>query len=104
MHLLHTHETSPQGDTAMSKAFDGKVVLVTGGGGGIGRAAARRFLEEGAEVVLSGTRQAVLEAVQGELDPRGERTLLHAGHITTRDDGHDLVRAATERFGGVDVL
>ena len=40
--------------------FTGKVVVITGGGGGIGKAAAQRFLDEGASVVLSGTRQAVL--------------------------------------------
>ena len=38
--------------------YENKVVLITGGGGGIGRAAAQRFLAEGARVVLSGTRQA----------------------------------------------
>ena len=58
--------------------YDGKVVLITGGGGGIGRAAARRFLDEGASVVLSGTRASVLEAAQAELDPTGERTLIVA--------------------------
>jgi len=88
----------------MSKRFEDKVVLVTGGGGGIGKAAARRFLDEGASVVLAGTRPSVLEAAQAELDPSGERTALHAGHITTRDDGRRLVDAAVERFGGVDVL
>ena len=83
---------------------DGKVVLITGGGGGIGRAAARRFLDEGASVVLSGTRASVLEAAQAELDPTGERTLIVAGQITGREQAQALVAAAVERFGGVDVL
>ena len=88
----------------MSANFENQVVLITGGGGGIGRATARRFLEEGASVVLSGTRAEVLEAAQAELDPAGERTAIRAGHITSREQAHDLVRYAVERFGGVDVL
>lgn len=88
----------------MSDQFAGKVVLVTGGGGGIGKAAARRFLDEGANVVLSGTRAAVLEAARDELDPSGERVAVRAGRITGRDDAHDLVRYAVERYGAVDVL
>jgi NAD(P)-dependent dehydrogenase (short-subunit alcohol dehydrogenase family) len=88
----------------MSAQLQDKVVVITGGGGGIGRAAARRFLEEGAYVVLSGTRLEKLEAAQAELDPAGERTLLHAGSIITRDDAQALATAAVERFGGVDVL
>src|SRR3954465_1561282 len=89
---------------AMSKQFDDKVVVITGGGGGIGRAAARRFLEEGASVVLSGTRRSVLEDAQGDRDPSGSQTLIHAGSITTRDGAQELVARAVERFGGVDVL
>src|SRR3954468_13765556 len=88
----------------MSAQLQDKVVVITGGGGGIGRAAARRFLEEGAYVVLSGTRLEKLQAAQAEFDPAGERTLLHAGSITTRDDGQRLAAAATEGFGGVDIL
>jgi NAD(P)-dependent dehydrogenase (short-subunit alcohol dehydrogenase family) len=84
--------------------FSDKVVLITGGGGGIGRAAAQRFLDQGASVVLSGTRLDKLEAAQAELDPSGERTLLVAGQIATRDQAHALVVRAVERFGGVDVL
>jgi NAD(P)-dependent dehydrogenase (short-subunit alcohol dehydrogenase family) len=84
--------------------YEGKVVLITGGGGGIGKAAARRFLEEGASVVLSGTRADKLEAAQRELDPTGERTLTVAGQITGRDEAHALVERAVERFGGLDVL
>ncbi|HET9738984.1 MAG TPA: SDR family NAD(P)-dependent oxidoreductase [Solirubrobacteraceae bacterium] len=84
--------------------FTNKIVLITGAGGGIGRAAAQRFLEEGASVVLSGTRRDRLEAVQRDLDPAGERTLVAAGQITTREQAHALVGRAIERFGGVDVL
>ena len=88
----------------MSNQYEGKVVLITGGGGGIGKAAAKRFLDEGAAVVLSGTRAAVLEAAQREIDPAGDRTAIRAGAITGREQAHDLVRFAIERFGGVDVL
>jgi NAD(P)-dependent dehydrogenase (short-subunit alcohol dehydrogenase family) len=88
----------------MSAQLQDKVVVITGGGGGIGKAAARRFLDEGAYVALSGTRYDKLAAAQAELDPSGERTLIHAGSIKTRDDGRALAAAATERFGGVDVL
>ncbi len=84
--------------------FQSKVVLITGGGGGIGRAAARRFLEEGADVVLSGTRAAVLEAARAELDPSGERVAIHPGQITGRAAAQELVGETLERFGGVDVL
>ena len=88
----------------MTGRFQDSVVLITGGGGGIGKAAARRFLDEGARVVLSGTRLAVLEQAQAELDPAGTRTAIVAGHITGREQAQALVHAAVERFGGVDVL
>ena len=84
--------------------FSDKVVLITGGGGGIGRAAAQRFLDQGASVVLSGTRASVLEAAPADLDPAGERILTVAGQITGRDHAQALVERAVERFGGVDVL
>jgi NAD(P)-dependent dehydrogenase (short-subunit alcohol dehydrogenase family) len=87
----------------MSGQYEGKVVLITGGGGGIGKAAARRFLDEGASVVLSGTRAEVLEAAQRELGA-SDRIATRAGAITTRAQAHDLVRFAIGRFGAVDVL
>ena len=88
----------------MTNDFQDKVVLITGGGGGIGKAAARRFLDEGANVVLSGTRASVLEAAQREIDPSGTHTAIRPGEITGRSQAHDLVRFAVERFGRVDVL
>jgi NAD(P)-dependent dehydrogenase (short-subunit alcohol dehydrogenase family) len=84
--------------------FEGKVALITGGGGGIGKAAARRLLDEGASVVLNSRRQEVLEEAQSELDPGGERTILVAGDTSKQQTAEQLVASAVERFGGVDVL
>src|SRR3954454_25318128 len=103
MHLLSVQQMR-EGANTMGQHYDGKVILITGGGGGIGRAAARRFLDEGASVVLSGTRAEAREAAQRELDPTGERTAIRAGAVTTREQAQDLVRYAVERFGAVDVL
>src|SRR5215207_9944651 len=101
VYSVHMHLSSSGGSTMQ---FENQVALITGGGGGIGRAAAQRFLDEGARVVLSGTRQAKLEAARDALDPSGERVHIHAGQVTTREQAHALVAAAIERFGRVDVL
>src|SRR5918998_458585 len=84
--------------------FENRVVLLTGGGGGIGKAAARRFLEEGASVMLNSRRQEVLDAAKEELDPSGQRVELFAGDASKPETAKSFVAAATERFGGVDVL
>jgi NAD(P)-dependent dehydrogenase (short-subunit alcohol dehydrogenase family) len=84
--------------------FERKVVVITGGGGGIGKAAARRFLEEGARVVLNSRRREVLDQAARELDPHGERVELFVGDVSVPATARDLVMAAVDRFGGVDVL
>jgi NAD(P)-dependent dehydrogenase (short-subunit alcohol dehydrogenase family) len=87
-----------------NQALQGKVALITGGGGGIGKAAAQRFLEEGASVVLAGRRERVLEAARDELDPDGQRVALFSRDVSTQATAADLVTAAVDRFGGIDVL
>jgi NAD(P)-dependent dehydrogenase (short-subunit alcohol dehydrogenase family) len=84
--------------------FRDKVVLITGGGGGIGKASARRFLEQGASVVLNGRRQEVLDAAQAELNPEGTRLATIAGDASRPETAAALVDSAVERFGGIDVL
>ena len=84
--------------------FEDKVAVITGGGGGIGKATAARLLEEGASVVLSGTRQEVLEAARRELDAGDERVALVSGGVSSSAAAERVVDVTRERFGRVDVL
>jgi NAD(P)-dependent dehydrogenase (short-subunit alcohol dehydrogenase family) len=79
--------------------FEGKVVIVTGAGSGIGRASARQFAAEGASVVAADVAQSVHGTVEG-LD-RALAVQMDAG-----DEAQvaALVQTACERFGGLDVF
>jgi NAD(P)-dependent dehydrogenase (short-subunit alcohol dehydrogenase family) len=84
--------------------FEGKVAVITGGGGGIGKATAARLLDEGASVVLSGRRQEVLDAARQKLGPSGDRVELAGGDVSSASAAERLVEVALERFGRLDVL
>jgi NAD(P)-dependent dehydrogenase (short-subunit alcohol dehydrogenase family) len=84
--------------------FESKVVAVTGGGTGIGRAVAEAFLARGASVVINGRRADVLEATAQALDSTGRRVATFAGDISKNRTATQLVETATRRFGGLDVL
>ena len=81
--------------------LDGKVAIVTGAARGSGEAIARRFVAEGASVVLADLRDELGEAVAASLG--GAATYLHAD-VTSEDDWGALVSATVERHGRVDVL
>jgi NAD(P)-dependent dehydrogenase (short-subunit alcohol dehydrogenase family) len=84
--------------------FEDKVVLITGGGGGIGKAAARRFLEEGAKVVLNSRRQSVLDVAREELALHGERVATYAADGSSQAAAQELVDYAVDTYGRVDVV
>ncbi|MEU7138670.1 SDR family oxidoreductase [Nocardia sp. NPDC046473] len=80
-----------------------KTVIVTGSSSGIGRDIARAFVARGDNVVLNGRDSGKLADVAAELGAP-ERVATFAGDIGSPATGSELVRAAVERFGGVDVL
>ena len=58
--------------------LEGKTVLVTGVGNGLGRECAASALRDGANVVLAARTAETLTTIAGELDPTGERVATHA--------------------------
>ena len=79
----------------------GKTALVTGATGGIGGAIARALHAQGAHVVLSGTREAVLQELAGEL---GGRTSVAAANLSDAAAVDALVGQAEAAAGQVDIL
>lgn len=88
--------------TVMTSRFEGKVVIVTGAGTGIGAATARRFHSEGAAVVLSGRRKAKLEDVGQSLGD--DRCLIQASDVSIVEDVEKLTADTVRRFGRIDIL
>jgi citronellol/citronellal dehydrogenase len=81
--------------------LDGRVVLVTGGGSGLGKAAAAELITCGARVVISGRREEVLIATAEELGPSVSHV---AGDVRRDDDAERMISACLERHGRLDVL
>jgi NAD(P)-dependent dehydrogenase (short-subunit alcohol dehydrogenase family) len=86
----------------MSGRLAGKVALITGGGTGLGAEFAKRFIEEGAKVVISGRRKSKLEEVAAKL-PKDSISVV-AGDVSKPEDAKAMVDATVEFGGKIDVL
>ncbi len=81
--------------------LDGKAAIVTGSARGIGRATAELFVSEGAKVLINDLDADVAEQASSEID--GE-TAVHAGDLTKEGAADELVKAANDAFGAVDIV
>jgi NAD(P)-dependent dehydrogenase (short-subunit alcohol dehydrogenase family) len=82
----------------------GKVVIVTGGSKGLGRAMALGFAEAGADVVVASRKLEPCEAVAAEIGALGRRALAVTCHVGDWDQCGALIDATIAEFGRVDVL
>ncbi len=83
------------------KKLESKVAIVTGATSGIGLETAKKYLAEGAKVVLTGRSQEKLEALKGELT--GDFHLIKA-EASSIADSENLINKTVEQFGKIDVL
>ena len=84
--------------------LEGRVALVTGAGGGIGAATARRFAREGATVVVNDVDLELARPLVTELQKEGARALSIAADVTARADVEAMVDHVVGEFGRLDVL
>jgi len=85
----------------MSRKLNDKVAVITGGTTGIGFATAKRFVDEGATVVITGTNPATLETARAEL---GDKAEVIASDASKESDIKSLFEQVAAKHGHIDVL
>jgi len=90
----------------MADLFDmaGKVVLITGGSRGLGRAMAQGFAEAGADIAIASRKLDACEAAAAEIERLGVRAFPYACHMGRWDEIAPMFDAVWDHFGKVDVV
>jgi len=84
------------------RQFAGKVVLVTGGNAGIGRATAIEFARQGAQVVVSGRREKEGRAVVAEIEASGGQAIFIKTDVSKESDVEAMIERTLAKFGRLD--
>ncbi|MBO3273695.1 SDR family NAD(P)-dependent oxidoreductase [Pseudomonas schmalbachii] len=84
--------------------FKNKVVVITGGAGGVGQALVRLFAAEGARVMISDINADGCQAVVDQARELGAEADCLAGNLREKEYCEAVIARAVERFGGVDIL
>lgn len=85
-------------------AIDGKIAIVTGGGGGIGGAIAERFAREGARLAIADIDAATAQDRVTQLTDKGTDAIAITADVTNKKSVAGMVKAALDRWGRIDVL
>lgn len=88
----------------MEKRFSGKVVIVTGASGGIGRDTARLFAREGARVVLAARSVEALKSLAETIRDEGGEALVVPTDVSITDQVRSMVEKTIRSYGRVDIL
>jgi NADP-dependent 3-hydroxy acid dehydrogenase YdfG len=84
--------------------LDGQIAIVTGGGSGIGREAAKMLAAEGAHVVIAGRRRQPLDTVVAEIVKAGGKAVARQADVAKHAEAVELARFTVATLGRVDVL
>lgn len=99
--LERAKEAKPNEQGDQEVRFDGKTVLVTGAGAGLGKAYALMFAKLGGNVVVNDFSEKVANAVVEEIKKAGGKAAPAVGSV---EDGAKIVKAAVDAFGGLHVI
>ncbi|XP_062509271.1 levodione reductase-like [Corticium candelabrum] len=88
----------------MATKLSGKIAIITGAAGDIGRASAMRLARDGCNLVLVDLAGTDLESVKQEVESNGATCLAIRADVTKSDDVQDFVSRAVRRFGKIDLL
>ncbi len=91
-------------DRSLRGRVGGKVVLITGGSSGIGKAAAFKIAEAGAITVIVARDKEKLQETVAEAKARGLKLITYSADVSDQEQCAAVVRQVTEEYGGVDVL
>jgi NAD(P)-dependent dehydrogenase (short-subunit alcohol dehydrogenase family) len=95
--------TKPE-DNPVARVLQGKKALITGAASGIGKATARLFAHEGAQVAIMDIDRAHGEALVRELETDGAEALFIYGDVSRADDCMEAVERVVSTFDGLDIL
>lgn len=88
----------------MSGLLQGKSAIITGSSRGIGRAIALTFAEQGASLVIHGTREEALASLRDEITALGASCVYVAGDIGKMETAQRLAQACMDAYGRIDIL
>src|SRR5690606_19844247 len=93
----------PSSRKSVDAALDGKVVVVTGGSAGVGRATALLFAEKGARVALIARDEAGLEGARAEIEAAGGEAAVFPADVADADAVSAAAQACAQQLGPVDI-
>lgn len=85
-------------------SLDGKVIIITGGGTGLGRAMVRSLARAGANVVIAGRRQGPIDDAAAEVKALGRESLAISTDVSDSAQVENLVTTTLDQFGQIDAL